>query len=63
MRLLAAVLAASALAACTDRSNTGIAPLKEGDVMISNSTAARPAVPPIDLAAPAKVETATFALG
>jgi hypothetical protein len=63
MRLFAAVLASSALAACTDRSNSGLAPLREGDVMTPNATAARPGIPPIDLAVPAKTETATFALG
>jgi hypothetical protein len=63
MRLLSAVLAASALAACGDRSNAGPAPLKEREVMTPITTTARLAAPPIDLAVPSKVETATFALG
>jgi len=63
MRLLAAALAALVLAACTDRSTSGLVPMKAGDPMTVPATVSRPSVPPIDLAPPARIETATFALG
>lgn len=50
------------LAACSERPQSPVS-LKEGDPMTPNATAARPSVPPIDLELPARLETATFALG
>ena len=62
MRTAAALLATLALAACSERTPPSIS-LKEGDAMTPIATAARPGIPPIDAAVPAKLETATFALG
>lgn len=50
------------LAACSDRPQAPVF-LKEGDAMTPTSTAARPGIPPIDAAVPARLEIATFAMG
>jgi hypothetical protein len=56
-------LALAALAACTERANPGDSLMKEGDPMPPNTATVRPALPPVDAALPARLETATFAVG
>lgn len=63
MRPIAAILLAVALAACSDPTAPAAHPMKEGDPMTPTATSARPGIPPIDREVPAKLETATFALG
>ena len=62
-RGLAAGMLFVTLAACSGRPEQSPPSLKEDTPMVPNATASRPPVPPIDLAAPASVRTATFALG
>jgi hypothetical protein len=59
----ALVLVTLALSACRERTQPAAQLMKEGEPMSPNATAARPGIPPIDAAIPAKIETATFALG
>jgi hypothetical protein len=60
---LAAILATFALYACGRPTSPSVHLMKEGEPMSPNATTARPGIPPIDAAVPAKLETATFALG
>ena len=62
MRVIAAFLLVFALAACSERTQPAMHPMKEGESM-APIAAVRPAIPPIDAAVPARLETATFALG
>ena len=64
MRVMIALVLVSALAACSERTQPAIHPMKEGEPMTPSAAAAvRTGIPPIDAAVPARLETATFALG
>ena len=53
-----------ALAACGERrAPAPTLPIEKGEPMTPKATVSRPGIPPIDAAVPAKLETATFALG
>ena len=63
-RSFVASLAMLALAACGERRAPSPTPqIEKGEPMTPKATVARPGIPPIDAAVPAKLETATFALG
>ena len=61
MKMLAGLAALAAMAAC-GRPPAALS-MKEGELMTPVSTASKAPIPPIDLALPGRLETATFALG